>query len=83
MDGTSKAELERRAAENRHLMEELPKIEMAYHLLGAVDHEIEDFDAEKAKIDRKREAAKKEIREQFEAKRKELEQQLKTLKKEK
>ena len=42
-----KKEMERRADEDQHLTKALPKIEMAHHLLMAVDHEIKDYQQEK------------------------------------
>lgn len=81
VDGKSKEEMERRAVENQHLTDALPKVEMAHHLLMAVDHEISDYKAEKAELHKKREAEKKETKAKFEAKRKELEKKLNALKK--
>jgi hypothetical protein len=83
LDGKGKTadELARRAAENQRLIDALPRIEMAHHVLMAVDHEITDYKAEKKALHEKHEAAEKEVKEQFHAKIKKLQEQIKALKK--
>ena len=81
VDGKSKEDLERRAVENQHLTDALPKIEMAHHLLMAVDHEITDYQQEKHDLRAKRNAKKEETKKQFRDKIKALEEQIAALKK--
>jgi hypothetical protein len=79
--GIPQVELAKRIAENRRLVDALPRIELAHHVLMAVDHEIKDYKEEKKVLHEKHKAAEKELKEQFHAKIKALEQEIKTLKK--
>ncbi len=81
IDGKSKEDLERRATENQHLTEALPKIEEAHQLLTSVDHEVKDFEQEKHNLRAKRDADKEQTKKQFADQIKPLEEQLKKLKK--
>ena len=81
VDGTDKKEMERRADEDQHLTEALPKIEMAHHLLMAVDHEIKDYQQEKHDLRAKRDAQKEQTKEQLRSQIKALEEQIAALKK--
>jgi hypothetical protein len=74
-------EPETRAAANRQLVEELPKIEFTYHLLRAVDHEIKDYKQEKKDQLKKRDEAKHQLKEQVAAQVKPIDEQIKALKK--
>jgi hypothetical protein len=74
-------EPEPRAAANRQLVEELPKIELTYHLVAAVDHEIKDYQVEKKELSKKRDDAKHQVREQTSTQIKQIEGQIKALKK--
>jgi hypothetical protein len=74
-------ELQRRAIANKRLVDALPVILQAHHLLVAVDHEIKDYKEEKHTLNKRREFEKKETKEQFHAKAKEIEEKIKSLKK--
>jgi hypothetical protein len=73
-------ELQRRAVANKRLVDALPVILQAHHLLVAVDHEIKDYKEEKHLLNEKRELEKKETKEQFHATIKEIEEKIKSLK---
>jgi hypothetical protein len=79
--GIPAVELAKRAAENQRLVDALPRIELAHHVLVAVDHEVKDYKEEKKVVHEKHEAARKELKEKFHAKIKELEEQVRALKK--
>jgi DNA repair exonuclease SbcCD ATPase subunit len=81
IDGKSKEDLERRAVENQHLTEALPKIEVAHYVLAAADHEITDYKEEKNVLNQKRGNEKNDAKEQIGAQIKELQEQIKVLKK--
>jgi hypothetical protein len=74
-------EPESRAAANVQLSEALPKIEFAYHLMAATDHEVKDWNLEKKQVQKNRDMAKKQVKEQVALKVKEIDAQIKALKK--
>jgi hypothetical protein len=74
-------EPESRATANRHLAESLPKIELTYHLLSAVNHEIKDYQQERNELSKKRDDAINHVRVQISAKIKQIDVQIKALKK--
>jgi hypothetical protein len=79
--GIPAVELEKRVAENRRLVDALPRIGLAHNVLMAVDHEVKDYKAEKNILHEKHEAAAKQMKEQYHAKIEQLEEQLKAAKK--
>jgi DNA repair exonuclease SbcCD ATPase subunit len=71
-----KGEPETRAAANRQLVEALTAIDNTEHLLGAVDHEIKDYEQEKRALLAKKEEVKKKVHAEFEAKIKQLSEEV-------
>jgi hypothetical protein len=63
-DVNSKNEPEPRIAANRQLVECIPAIENAHHLLMSIDHEVKDVDREKRELHEKFELEKRKIHEQ-------------------